>query len=347
MKHLLRVNGEGATKTINQEKEVTMRHNKLVFRFLSLMFISVFVIGLVSLTAIEAGAAKFIRIKSSSLGGSWYAGGAAWAKLISDNYKEYVAINVASPGLDNESLKRLARNECELVLLTGPGAYNAYKGVAPTWKKPQAISGMFGLWPGVINSIVMADSKFKKLQDLKGASIATYIPGDVNGEQVLKLLKHHGITTKDAKFYRIMKADASRMFIDKRVDAIIYYFGYGHANLKEITASRKIRFLPPDPEMVKGFMKENPFYYIGDFGKEFGVPNAKQLIGPYLTGCRTDAPVDMIYKVTKVWFENLDWLKKVLPSNLPYMNVKDPSAGVPLPLHPGAEKYFKEAGLLK
>jgi TRAP transporter TAXI family solute receptor len=198
-----------------------------------------------------------------------------------------------------------------------------------------------------MNAIVLADSKFKTLQDLKGASIATYVPGDVNGEQVLSLLKHHGVTEDNTKTYRIMKSDATRMFIDKRVDAIVFYFGYGHANLKEISTSRKIRFLPPDPKMVKGFMEENPFYYIGDFGDEFGVPNAKQLIGPYLTAARADAPVDLIYKITKAWFENLDWLKKVLPSNIRYMNVKDPTAGVPLPLHPGAVKYFKEKGMLK
>ncbi|HUV58741.1 MAG TPA: TAXI family TRAP transporter solute-binding subunit [Desulfatiglandales bacterium] len=324
-----------------------MRFTKLIFRFFCITFISIFLLGFIFLGVEEAKAAKFISIKSSSLGGSWYAGGAAWAKLISDNYPEYIAINVAAPGLDNESLKRLARKECQLVFLTGPGAYNAYKGVPPTWKRPQDIRGLFGLWPGVINTIVMADSKFKKLQDLKGASIATYVPGDINGEQVLACLKHHGITEKNTKFYRIMKADASRMFIDKRVDSIMYYFGHGHANLKEIAASRKIRFLAPDSEMVKGFMKENPFYYLGDFGEEFGVQNANQLIGPYLTACRADASVDIIYKVVKVWFDNLDWLKIVLPSNIPYMNVKDPHAGVPLPMHPGAEKYFKEVGLIK
>ncbi len=323
-----------------------MKRSKLVVRFVCLTCICFLGFGLVGLSSGKASAEEFIRIKSSSLGGSWYAGGAAWAKLITDN-TDYVAINVASPGLDNESLKRLARKETELVFLTGPGAYNALKGVPPTWKEPQKISGLFGLWPGVINTIVLADSKFKVLQDLKGASLATYIPGDINGEQVLALLKHHGITEENTKVYRIMKADASRMFIDKRIDAIVYYFGYGHANLKEISTSRKIRFLPSDPEMVKAFMEENPFYYIGDFGEEFGVPNAKQLVGPYLTACRADAPVDMIYEITKAWFENLDWLGKVLPANIPYMNVKDPRAGVPLPLHPGAEKYFKEVGLIK
>lgn len=323
-----------------------MRRFRFALRSIPILAVILMIASLFVFSVHDVNAAKFLRIKSSSLGGSWYAGGAAWAKLITDN-TDYIAINVASPGLDNESLKRLARKEAELVFLTGPGAYNAYKGVPPTWKKPQDIRGLFGLWPGVMNAIVLADSKFKTLQDLKGASIATYVPGDVNGEQVLSLLKHHGVTEDNTKTYRIMKSDATRMFIDKRVDAIVFYFGYGHANLKEISTSRKVRFLPPDPEMVKGFLEENPFYYIGDFGDEFGVPNAKQLIGPYLTACRADAPEDLIYEITKAWFENLDWLKKVLPSNIPYMNVKDPKAGVPLPLHPGAVKYFKEKGMLK
>jgi len=286
---------------------------------------------------------KFITIKSSSIGGSWYAGGAAWAKLINDN-SNYIAVNSASPGLDNESIKKLVSKEADLAFLTGAGAYKAFNGEPPTWEEPQKIRALFAIWPGVLNVVVREDSEYKKLQDLKGASIATYVVGDVNGHQVLALLKHHGITQDNTKFYRIMKADATRMFIDNRVDAVVYYFGYGHANLKEIAAARDIRFLPPDEQMVKGFLEENPFYYLGEFGEEFGAPNAKQLISPYLTACRADAPVDMIYKFTKIWFENLDWLTEVLPSNIPHMNVEKPAAGVPIPLHEGAIKYFKEVG---
>jgi TRAP transporter TAXI family solute receptor len=295
----------------------------------------------------SATAEEFVRIKSSSIGGSWYAGGAALAKLITDNYPEYIGVNIASPGLDNESIKRLGRGEAEIAFLTGPGAFNAFDGVGPTWQEPQDIKALFGLWPGVINAIVMDDSEFKTLRDLKGASIATYVEGDVNGEQVLELLKHHGVTEDNTDFFRIMKADASRMFIDKRVDAIVFYFGYGHGNLKEISAARDIRFLPPESADAEAFMSENPFYYLGDFGEEFGVPNAKQLIGPYLLAARGDLPEEMVYKITKVWFENLPWLERVLPKNIQYMNVKDPKAGVPIPLHPGAERYFKEAGLIQ
>ena len=233
---------------------------------MSLCFIG-FALLLITLAG-DAGAASgrnFIRIKSSSIGGSWYAGGSAWAKLIADNYPEFLTVNIAAPGLDNESLKRLFRNEAELVFLTGPGAYNAYKGVPPVWKEPMPLRGLFGIWPGVLNTVVSAESKFQVLQDLKGAKIATYVPGDINGEQMLALLKHHGVTEENTKIFKIMKADAARMFIDGAIDAVVYYYGYGHANLKEMSASRKIRFLPNDPVKVQAFMKENPFYYIARF----------------------------------------------------------------------------------
>lgn len=294
-----------------------------------------------------ASAADFIRIKSSSIGGSWYAGGAALAKLITDNYPEFIGSNIASPGLDNETIKRMARGEAELGFLTGPGAYDAYKGNGPTWESEQNVRALFGLWPGVINAIVLADSPYKTLSDLEGASVATYVVGDVNGQQILELLRHHGITEDNTEFFRIAKSDASRMFIDKRVDAIVYYFGYGHGNLKEISAAREVRFLPPDSPAVDNFLEENPFYYLGDFGEEFEVPNAKQLVGPYLLAARGDLPEDVVYKITKVWWENLDWLEEVLPNNIKYMNTADPKAGVPIPLHPGAERYFIEAGLVQ
>ncbi|MFX0198768.1 MAG: TAXI family TRAP transporter solute-binding subunit [Candidatus Hodarchaeota archaeon] len=317
-------------------------------KFLGFICISVLISVLLCFTAGEAKAAKFIRIKSSSLGGTWYAGGAAWAKLITENYPEYVGVNIGSPGLDNESIKRLARKETELAFLTNYGSYIAYKGMPPTWKKPQShLRALFSIWTGVINAVVMADSKFKGLQDLQGASIATYVVGDITGEQCLELLRYHGVTEKNAKIYRIMKADASRMFIDKRIDCFMYLFAKGHPNLKEVSAARKIRFLRFDPEITKVFMKENPYYFIGDFGEEFGAPNEKQLFCPMLTACHVDAPEDMIYKVVKVWFENIDWLRTVLPSAIPQINLKNPRAGIPIPFHPGAEKYLKEAGLIK
>lgn len=289
------------------------------------------------------GGSKFVQIKSSSIGGTWYAGGAAWAKLITDN-TDYVATNSASPGLDNETMRRISEGRAHLGFVTGAGAYLASRGEGG-WEKPLDIKGIFTIWASSLCTVVHAGSSYKSMEDLKGARIATYVEGDVNGDQALALLKHHGVTEENSRIYKIMKADATRMFVDRTVDALIYQYSPGHADLRQIVASREIRFLPPNKAMFEAFYKENPFYYLAEFGKEFGVNPELQPVVSAFTCTYGSVDEEMIYQFTKVWFENIEWLKTVIPSSVPNMNIKEPTAGIPVEIHPGALRYYKEAGI--
>lgn len=289
---------------------------------------------------------KFVQIKSSAVGGSWYAGGAAWAKLITEN-TDYIAMNSASPGLSNESILRMSEGKAKLAFVDGTASLAALKGEYPPWKEKMEVRALFGLWPGVINIVVGKDSGINSVNDLKGKSIATYVEGEPTGESFMQYLKWHGIDESNTRIYRIMKNDATRMFIDKRVDCLIYAYGHGHAGLFELTASRAIKFVIGDKQNNDRFLKEYPFYYLDKFGKEFGVEEEYQFITPYFTLAMADLPEDEAYLFTKVWWENWEFLEQVLPNNIPYVNRKDPMAGVPVPIHPGAEKYFKEIGIIK
>ena len=287
---------------------------------------------------------KFITIKSSSIGGSWYSGGAAWAKIITDNTK-YIATNSAS-NASNDSIQQLIDGEAQLAFMDGTAGYPAYKGQGD-WKKPVEIRALFGLWPGVFNFLVHEKSNIKDLYGLKGKTIATYVDGHPAGESFIELLAMHGVTPQNTKIYRIMKNDATRMFIDEKADCLIYAFGHGHANLKEMTASRKIKFIFGDLKHIEPWLKKYPFYFYEPFGKEFGVEDNNQFVSPYFTICLASLPIDQAYLFTKVWYENWGYLMEVLPNNMPWVNKADPMAGIPIPIHPGAEKYFKEKGIIK
>lgn len=288
---------------------------------------------------------EFVVIKSSSIGGSWYACGAAFAKLISDK-TDYIAMNSASPGLTNESIKRMAEGKAQLAIGDSIAGYPALMG-EDSWDSPQNIRILFGLWPGVYNIIVGADSGINTLADLKGKSIATYVEGEPTGISFMELLEMAGVTPDNSKIYRIMKNDATRMFIDGQADCLIYAFGYGHAKLKEISTARKIKFLETPADLEKKFMEKYPYYIPANFGEEFGVPNAKQFISPYFVMCMDTLPEEQAYEFTKVWWENWDFLSEVMPSNIPHVNKENPKAGIPIPMHPGAERYFKEVGIIK
>ncbi len=291
------------------------------------------------------GGKQFVVIKSSSIGGSWYACGAAFAKLITDN-TNFIAMNSASPGLTNESIKAMAEGKAQLALGEPLGGYTALQGKEP-WDKPQNIRILFGIWPGIFNIVVNADSDIKTLSDLKGKSIATYVEGEPDGIAFSELLDWAGVNDKNSRIYRIMKNDATRMFIDGQADCLIYAFGHGHAKLKEITTARKVRFLPTDDANVKKFIEKYPFYTSEQFGSEFGVPDEQQFISPYFIACLDTLPADQAYEFTKVWWENWKFLEEALPSNVPYINRNNPKGDLPFPLHPGSEKYFKEKGIIK
>lgn len=288
---------------------------------------------------------KFIVIKSSAIGGSWYACGAAYAKLISDN-TAYVAMNSASPGLTNESIQKMTEGKAQLGVVDALATYQAYKGNDP-WEAPVEVRGLFGIWPGVVNVIVNANSNIKNIKDLKGKSIATYVEGEPNGIAFLDLLSWVGVTPETSRIYRIMKNDATRMFIDGSADCLIYAFGFGHAKLKEMTTAREVRFIHCDPEIEKKFMEKYPFYSPVIFGEEFGVEPEKQFCNPYFIIAMNTMPEEQAYELTKVWWENFDFLEEAIPNNVPYINREDPTAGIPIPIHPGAEKYFREKGLIK
>ena len=290
------------------------------------------------------GEKEFITIKSSAIGGSWYAGGAAWAKIISDN-TNFVATNSASPGLSNESMQRMMEGTAQLAFLDGIAAYPAYKGEGE-WGSPVEVRAMFGLWPGVYNIIVHERTGIQDIYGLRGKSIATYVDGEPSGESFMELLEMHGITSQTARIYRIMKNDATRMFIDENADCLIYAFGHGHANLKEMVAARKIKFIFGDLQHINPWLEKYPYYTYKQFGSEFGVEDADQFVSPYFTACMASMPEEQAYLFTKLWWENWDFLMEVLPNNMIWINKENPMAGIPIPIHPGAERYFKEVGIM-
>lgn len=288
---------------------------------------------------------EFVVIKSSSIGGSWYACGAAFAKLISDN-TNFIAMNSASPGLTNESIKAMADGKAQLALGEPLGAWGALEGNEP-WDKPHNVRILFGLWPGVFNIVVNEDSGINTLADLKGKSIATFAEGEPDGEAFLELLSWAGVNEQNSRIYRIMKNDATRMFIDGQADCLVYAFGHGHSKLKEITTSRKVKFLPTDDALAKKFIEKFPYYSSTIFGSEFGVADAQQFQSTYFIMCLDSLPEEQAYEFTKVWWENWDFLEDAMPSNVPWINRADPQSGLPIPMHPGALKYFKEVGIIK
>lgn len=293
----------------------------------------------------ESKQKKFLQIKTSAIGGTWHACGAVWAKLISEN-TEYITVNSASPGLEFETMQKLNDGSVDLGFAGTSTAYYGWKG-GTIWEEPIDLVALFATQPGILNAVGLDQPGVNTLSDLKGKTITTYPEGNYWGDMVIDLLELHGVTEENSKIMRIMKNDSARMLADGQVDAIIHKYGYGHGTLKQLAAARKIKFIGGDTDKMNIYMQENPFFKTVPFGEEFGVASSQQLVSNYVVITMASFPEDLAYEVTKIWFENKDYLIETLPSVAPYINWDDPTDGVTIPFHPGAIKYFKEIGLWK
>jgi len=309
-----------------------------------LLIIIFFLILLVAACKKEEEEKEFIYIRSSAVGGSWYTGSTAWAKLITENTK-FTAVNIASPGLTVENITKIAADEAHLAFVNAFGAYTAYKGEG-IWRNPVEIRALFGIWAGIHNIIVDEKSGIKDIYGLKGKSIATYVEGDPSGDAFIELLAMHGVTSENTRIHRLMKNDGTRMFLDGRIDCVIYALGHGNANMEAIIAEKDAKFIFGDLKHINIWLEKYPYYSYKKFGSEFGIEDNYQFIIQHFTVCLASLPEDQAYLFTKVWYENWDYLMESLPATMSEINKQNPMEGIPIPIHPGAERYFKEIGLM-
>jgi len=297
---------------------------------------------------------EFLYIKSSHIGGAFYSGGSAWSRIITNN-TDFLAINSTSPTTENDKIRMLVEEKIHIAFLNAPEAYLAYHGDPVYWKERKNIRALFALWPGVYNLITFESSAVRTINDIKGKRIATYSDRSINGDIIIFLLSLYDITEENTEIYRVRESIGLKMLQRKEVDCIWYHIGYGHSIIKYLyetesdlsTVNEKLILIPClDTEKLKEFLKIFPLFYIKEFGKELGLENKMQLMTSSFAACSADLPEELAYQLTKLWWENLDFVKQYLPDNIELINIEDNRNGVPIPFHRGALRYLVEAGMI-
>ena len=143
--------------------------------------------------------------------------------------------------------------------------------------------------------------------------------------------------------------ESDSLLQDGKIDAYFYTAGHPNGSIKEAVAGKnKVRIVSIDaPE----FLKENPWFSSSTIAKAYypKIVNETDIksIGVKATlMTSSDTPDDIVYALTKEVMENLETFKKGHDA-FSGMNKENMLKGLAAPLHPGAEKYYKEAGILK
>ncbi len=318
-------------------------------------FTAVFALAITCAPVMGHAAPTFITIGTGGITGVYYPTGGAIAKIINAARAKYdIRATAESTGASVFNINAVMAGDLDFGIAQADRQYQAYNGISEWEGKPQkGLRAVFALAPEMVTFIAAEDSGIKSLSDVKGKVINIGNPGSGNRQNAIDVFNATKINyEKDFKAEGIKAADAPRMLQDGRIDGFFFTVGHPNGTIKEATAGkRKVRIIPI--EEISSLTKQFPYYTLAsiDMSHYPDATNASaksvktvSMLATFITNEKT--PDDVVYAVTKEIFENLEEFKTLHPA-LASLTPKSMLEGLTAPIHPGALKYYKEAGLMK
>ncbi len=321
----------------------------------SLIFAAAALFGMTTaLTHVPQAAAgqQFVTIGTGGVTGVYYPTGGAICRLVNKGRKDHgIRCSVESTGGSIYNLNAIAAGELDMGVAQSDWQYHAYNGSSKfEGKANKDLRAVFSVHPEPFTVVARADSGVKNFDDLKGKRVNIGNPGSGQRATIEVLMKTKGWTNDVFKLASELKpAEQAKALCDNKVDAIVYAAGHPNGSIKEATTACDSVIVTVDGPAVDKLINENDYYRSATIpgGMYRGTDNDTTTFGvgaTFVTSAKV--PDEVIYNVVKAVFENFDQFKKLHPA---FNNLKKEEMiedGLSAPLHDGAIKYYKEAGLM-
>ncbi|MHA1564343.1 MAG: TAXI family TRAP transporter solute-binding subunit [Alphaproteobacteria bacterium] len=215
-------------------------------------------------------------------------------------------------------------------------------------KPVEKLRSVFSMHPEAVLLVTRKDTGIKSVEDLKGKTVNIGNPGSGQRGNATDLLPLYGIDIdNDIRAEGLQQGEASRALVDRKVDAFIYTVGVPSAAIEDPANSTDIDILDINSDAIKDFISDKPYYVMAKYpaGVFKGVDEFETYAVKATVVASADADEQMVYDYVKTIFENLAELKKTHAA-FAVLNEEEMLKGLSAPLHPGAERYYKEQGWL-
>ncbi len=211
------------------------------------------------------------------------------------------------------------------------------------------LRALFSVHPEPFTVVARVDSGIQNFSDLKGKRVNIGNPGSGQRGTMEVVMDAMGWKKSDFALASELKAaEQSKALCDNKVDAIVYTVGHPNGSIKEATTSCDTRLVTVDGAAVEKLIADNDYYRVATIpgGMYRGNPNDTRTFGVGATFVTsTNLPEETGYQVVKAVFENFDGFRKLHPAFNHLDKKQMVKDGLSAPIHAGAMKYYKEAGL--
>ena len=297
---------------------------------------------------IAAQAEQFINVLTGGTSGVYYPIGVALSKIYGEGIAD-ARTQVQSTKASVENLNLLQQGKGELALALGDSVKFAWEGNADVgFAAPlDKLRGIAAVYPNYIQIAASAESGITTLADLAGKSLSVGAPKSGTELNARAILAAAGMGYDNlGKTEYLPFAESVELLKNRQLDATLQSAGLGVASIKDLATSVKTTIVSVPADVVEklGAPYIAATIPAGTYeGQTADVPTAA-VVNFLVT--HEDVSEETAYQMTKLMFENLPEL--VAAHNAARaISLENALNGIPLPLHPGAERYYREVGLLK
>jgi TRAP transporter TAXI family solute receptor len=285
-----------------------------------------------------------IKVMTGPQGGSWIPIGGQlkdmWEKAVPGLSAQVL------PGAGIANVRGVEEGKADVGLANSISTVDAMSGKPPFNKPHKNVCNVATLYPQYYQFVVLADSGINKFEDLKGKSITTQQKGNTGELITRQILEIHGITYNDVKVSFVGYTDSVNQMKDGHAVAFGLNTQVPAGAIMDLAAARDIKLLDQSSSLEK-MQKINSGYKLITINKGSYPKQDKDVhvIGFYthiVASCKL--PADEVYTMTKTVANNTATLATVA-RDIATLKPAGMAADIGVPFHPGAAKFYKEAGI--
>ncbi|MFV8827321.1 TAXI family TRAP transporter solute-binding subunit [Alkalihalobacterium sp. APHAB7] len=289
-----------------------------------------------------------LQLGTGSTGGTYYPLGTEIATVLNANVDvEGFNASAIETGASVDNLARIARGEIQLGMTVHLPALDALNGQGEFEGMNVENFGFMGhIYPEVMQIITVDGTGIDSIADLAGKRVAIGPPGSGTQAAAKAILAAYGIEDGDYNSFEEGFGDARDRLQNGQIDASFGLLGLPAGSVTELALQRDVKILSIDDEQLAQIEADSGYlgYEIPADAYEF-LNEPVQTVTAYavLVGSTSQISEELGYEITKALFENAGNITHEQGRHLTKENALNGAEG--LPLHPGTERYFEEAGL--
>ena len=287
---------------------------------------------------------KGVTIGAAPVGGTYYIWAGGFAKLLHEKMGVQGNVEVTGGPVHNTQLVEV--KNLDFGMVTSAPVWEGWTGEG--WakgKKHQNVRVIFPMYATWFQMYAEAKKGIKTLKDLEGKSVGVGPTGGTPATYWPKILEAAGV--KPGRIVNASSADLNSQLKDGMLDANSQAVGLPWVTITEIETTHDVNLIPISKSEADKFIAQYPLFATGVIPKGTYKSNKDQdietiSIWNFMT-VHKDTPDDFVYEVVKATFDNVDIL--IAAHNSAKETKPDAIVTSPIPLHPGAVKYYQEKGI--